>query len=79
MPFLGPQYEEVTHDEPTDPSGLVLMLTASVRLTSVGCEMKVLVDDSEDDRSPDMSLLRVLSRAHDVQRRLVGRHRPYRA
>jgi hypothetical protein len=33
--------------------------------------MKLLVDDSNDNRSPDMSLLRVLARAHDVQRRLA--------
>ena len=33
--------------------------------------MKLLVDDSNDNRSPDMGLLRVVTRAHDVQRRLA--------
>ena len=49
----------------------VLTLTAPVQLTRVGREMKLLVDDSNDNRSPDMGLLRVVTRAHDVQRRLA--------
>ena len=63
--------EEVAHNEPIDPSDHILTLTAPVQLTRVGREMKLLVDDSNDNRSPDMSLLRVVTRAHDVQRRLA--------
>jgi hypothetical protein len=33
--------------------------------------MKLLVDDPDDGRGPDMGLLRVIARAHDVQRRLA--------
>jgi hypothetical protein len=32
--------------------------------------MKLLVEGLDDNRSPDTSLLRVVARAHDVQRRL---------
>ena len=69
--LLGSEHDEVAHNEPIDPSGHILTLTAPVQLTRVGREMKLLVDDSNDHRSPDMSLLRVLTRAHDVQRRLA--------
>ena len=69
--FLGSEHEEVAHNELIDPSDHILTLTAPVQLTRVGREMKFLVDDSNDHRSPDMSLLRVLTRAHDVQRRLA--------
>ena len=57
--------------KPIDPSDDVLTLTAPVQLTRVGREMKLLVDDSNDNRSPDMGLLRVVTRAYDVQRRLA--------
>jgi hypothetical protein len=56
---------------PIDPSDHVLTLTAPVQLTRVGREMKLLVDDPDDGRGPDMGLLRVIARAHDVQRRLA--------
>ena len=69
--LFGSEHEEVAHNEPIDPSGHILTLTAPVQLTRVGREMKLLVDDSNDHRSPDMSLLRVLTRAHDVQQRLA--------
>lgn len=69
--LLGSEHEEVAHNEPIDPSGHILTFTAPVQLTRVGREMKLLVDDSNDHRSPDMSLLRVLTRAYDVQRRLA--------
>jgi site-specific DNA recombinase len=62
---------DITYDRPMDPPNLVLTLTAPVQLTRVGREMKLLVDDSNDNRSPDLSLLRVVTRAHDVQRRLA--------
>jgi hypothetical protein len=32
--------------------------------------MKLLVEDGDDNREPDMALLRVLTRAYDVQQRL---------
>ena len=50
---------------------MLLTLVAPVQLTRVGREMKLLVDDSSDNREPDMGLLRIVARAHDVQRRLA--------
>jgi site-specific DNA recombinase len=47
-----------------------LTLTAPFKLARIGREMKLLVDDTVGTREPDMSLLRVISRAHAVQRRL---------
>jgi site-specific DNA recombinase len=34
-------------------------------------EMRLLVDDSSDNRAPDMGLLRIVARAHDIQTRLA--------
>jgi hypothetical protein len=68
--LLGSEHVELPHDKPIDPSDHVLTLTAPIHLTRVGREMKLLVENSDDNRSPDMSLLRVVTRAHDVQRRL---------
>jgi DNA invertase Pin-like site-specific DNA recombinase len=50
----------------------VLTLTAPVQLTRVGREMKLLVDGAGDNRAPDLGLLRIIARAHDVQRRLAA-------
>ena len=69
--LLGSNELEFTRDRPIDPSDDVLTLTAPVQLTRVGREMKLLVDDSNDNRSPDTGLLRVVTRAYDVQRRLA--------
>ena len=62
---------DISHDGPINPQEHVVTLTAPVQLRRVGREMKLLVDDSSDNRAPDMSLLRVVTRAHDVQRRLA--------
>ena len=47
-----------------------VILTALARLKRVGREMRILVDGSDDQRTADLSLLRIIARAHDVQRRL---------
>ncbi|MCL4711959.1 MAG: recombinase family protein [Pseudorhodoplanes sp.] len=64
-------HQELPQDRPIDPSDHTITLTAPIQLTRVGREMKLLVEDSDDNRSPDLSLLRVVTRAHDVQRRLT--------
>jgi site-specific DNA recombinase len=69
--LLSSDSERWTPDEPIDPSDHVLTLTAPIQLTRVGREMKLLVNDGDDDRAPDMGLLRVIARAHDVQQRLA--------
>ncbi len=56
---------------PVDPTDRILTLTAPVQVKRVGREMKLLVDDSNDNRVPDMSLLRIVARAHDIQTRLT--------
>jgi hypothetical protein len=58
-------------DEPVDAADDVLTLAAPFQLTRVGREMKLLVDDSSDNREPDVGLLRIVARAHDIQRRLA--------
>jgi hypothetical protein len=42
-------------------------LTTPVRLKRVGREMKMLVGNSNDDLSTDLSLLKIVARAHDSQ------------
>jgi site-specific DNA recombinase len=59
------------HRRPTHPSDEVITLTAPVRLKRAGREMKMLVDDPGDRTSLDMSLLRIVARAHDIQARLA--------
>jgi DNA invertase Pin-like site-specific DNA recombinase len=61
---------ELPQGKPIDPSDHTVSLTAPIQLTRVGREMKLLVEGLDDNRSPDTSLLRVVARAHDVQRRL---------
>jgi hypothetical protein len=45
-------------------------LTAPARLKRVGREIRMLVDGPDDQRAADPSLLRIITRAHDVQGRL---------
>jgi hypothetical protein len=60
----------IQNHKPTDSSDRILTLTTAVRLKRIGREMKLLVDDN-DNRAPDMGLLRIVARAHDVQTRLA--------
>jgi DNA invertase Pin-like site-specific DNA recombinase len=69
--LLGCEPGEWAPNKPIPPSDHVVTLTAPAQLTRVGREIKLLVDDSDDSRSPDLGLLRVVTRAHDVQRRLA--------
>ena len=48
---------------------LTLMVTA--RLKRVGREMRILVENADDQAIADPSLLRVIARAHDIQERLI--------
>lgn len=69
--LLSSDSDEWTFDEPGDPTEHQLTLVAPFRLTRVGREMKLLVEDSNDGREPDVGLLRIVARAHDIQRRLA--------
>ena len=57
--------------QPIDPSDPVLSLMAPAQVMRVGREMKLLVEDSNDNRAPDIGLLRIVARAHDIQTRLA--------
>src|SRR5262249_40818828 len=47
-----------------------LTLTTPAGLKRVGREMRMLVNGSDDHAAADPSLLRIIVRAHDIQRRL---------
>ena len=49
----------------------VLTLTVTARLQRVGREMKMLVENTDDQTSADPGLLRIVARAHDIQERLM--------
>ena len=49
----------------------VMTLTAPARLKRVGREMRMLVENSDDQTATDPSLLRIIARAHDIQERLI--------
>ena len=66
------KHMETARDHALGASEPVLTLTIPVQLARVGEQMKLLVEDKDDNREPDMGLLRVLARAYDVQRRLCG-------
>ena len=57
--------------KPANSPDQILTLAAPARLKRVGREMKMLVEDSNDNAAADPSLLRIIARAHDVQARLV--------
>ena len=49
----------------------VLTLTVRARLQRVGREMKMLVENTDDQTEADPALLRIVARAHDIQERLI--------
>ena len=52
-------------------TGDMLMLTVQVGLNRVGREMRMLVENADDQTAADPSLLRILARAHAIQARLI--------
>ena len=49
----------------------ILTLTVSARLQRVGREMKMLVENTDDQTEADPALLRIVARAHEIQERLM--------
>lgn len=49
----------------------IATLTIAARLQRSGREMRMIVQNASDQRSPDTALLRVLARSHDFQARLT--------
>ncbi len=68
--LLESNHTELSRDPTTGSSGPILTLKVPVQLARVGEQMKLLVENGDDNREPDMALLRVLTRAYDVHQRL---------
>jgi site-specific DNA recombinase len=49
----------------------VVTLKVPARLKRVGREMRMLVENSDDQTPADLSLLRIIARAHDIHIRLT--------
>ncbi|HEV2625534.1 MAG TPA: hypothetical protein VGV62_10550, partial [Xanthobacteraceae bacterium] len=49
----------------------IMTLVAPARLKRVGREMRMLVENSDDQTAANPSLLRIIARAHDIQKRLI--------
>ena len=54
----------------------ILTLTVRARLQRVGREMKMLVENTDDQTEADPALLRIVARAHDIQERLMQKSEP---
>jgi site-specific DNA recombinase len=54
-----------------NPPGDFLTLTVPSNLKRAGREMRMLIENADEQRSADPSLLRILARAHDVRARLI--------
>ena len=63
--------ELVTQGTPDNEAKDILTLTVRTRLQRVGREMKMLVENTDDQTEADPALLRIVARAHDIQERLM--------
>jgi hypothetical protein len=63
-PTKPPQIAAVANED-------VVTLTVPARLKRVGREMRMLVENSDDQTPADLSLLRIIARAHDIHIRLT--------
>jgi site-specific DNA recombinase len=62
---------KMAHRGSPTPSEDLLTLTVPASLKRNGREMRMLVENADEQRSADPSLLRILARAHQVQARLI--------
>ena len=62
---------KMQHHGPTNAPGDMLTLTVPVGLKRVGREMRMLVENADDQTAADPSLLRIIARAHHIQARLI--------
>jgi hypothetical protein len=58
------------HQEPANVQGDFLTLTVPVGLKRVGRELRMLVENADDEKAADPSLLRIIARAHHIHARL---------
>jgi site-specific DNA recombinase len=59
------------HNRKAEKAQDIVTLKVAARLQRAGREMRMVVQNSDDQRPPDLSLLRILARAHDLQTRLM--------
>jgi site-specific DNA recombinase len=70
--FLAGQPIDLTMQQRQDrDSNDVVTLVAPARLKRIGREMRMIVENSDDQTTADPSLLRIIARAHDIQERLI--------
>ena len=71
--LLGAQLLEPTRQgaKSDTESDDILTLKVKARLQRVGREMRMLVENSDDQTRADPGLLRIIARAHDIQARLM--------
>src|SRR4029077_19678275 len=62
---------KIPHQAPTSAPDDLLGLTVPVTLKRVGREMRMLVENADDQTPADPSLLRIIARAHHIQARLI--------
>src|ERR1700680_2511864 len=62
---------ETQHQGPSNAPDDLLGLTVAVGLKRVGCEMRMLVENADDQTAADPSLLKIIARAHHIQARLI--------
>jgi hypothetical protein len=71
--LLGPGSIELVTQQGTPDNEIkdILTLTVRARLQRVGREMKMLVENTDDQTEADPALLRIVARAHDIRERLM--------
>ena len=70
--LAGQSIDPTMQDQKLDrDSDDVVTLVVPARLKRVGREMRMLVENSDDQTAADPSLLRIIARAHDIQERLI--------
>ena len=62
---------KMQHQAATNALDDLLGLTVPVGLKRVGRELRMLVENADDQTAADPSLLRILARAHHIQARLI--------
>jgi site-specific DNA recombinase len=58
-------------DRPEQDASDILTLNVTARLQRVGCELKMLVEHSDNETKADPGLLRIIARAHDLEERVI--------
>jgi site-specific DNA recombinase len=70
--IAGRAVDQVVEDPELKPDAHdIVTLTVPARLKRVGRELRMLVDNADDRTTANASLLRIIVRAHDIQRRLI--------